>query len=87
MFTKLKQIFLNKYLKSIIRNILQFSFGAVTGALTIIATKQGVAPEAIGQLVKELNDLKEPLEVVIVPLMSSLAVLASSLITQKKINK
>jgi hypothetical protein len=80
----IKGIIFSKYLKSIVRNTLQFGFGAITGALAVVATKYGIAPEDVQSLVNAILSIKEPLEAVLVPLIGSLSVAGLSLLNAKK---
>lgn len=81
---KLKQLLVNKYLRSIVRNVLQFTFGAIAGVLVVAGTKYGATPEDVKKVVDLLMSLKEPLEAFIVPVISGLLVAGSSLINASK---
>lgn len=84
MLEKIKLIFINKYLRSIVRNFLQFSFGAITSFILVVGQKYNLPSEDLENLKNIILSLKEPLELVLIPLLGSLLVAASSLSNAKK---
>jgi hypothetical protein len=79
----LKGIIFSKYLKSLVRNALQFGFGAIAGVLTVQLTKYNVPPETIKQLVDGLLAIREPLELAITVGLGSLLTTGLSLVNAK----